>query len=137
MNIKFSWNSLALMLKSFISYTLLFLCWKSMYWLKTYPIQSLQKFSFQKFCVTHYKKKMYLDTTSLIKLWKLFIQHESFNLAPRSSQKASITIWWYWCSTTFSSTVGCNRMYNQKMQEIPEKSLFDLDYFDIVLLPYI
>jgi hypothetical protein len=36
---------------------------------------------------------MYLDTTSLIKLWKLFIQHESFNLAPRSSQKASITIY--------------------------------------------
>jgi hypothetical protein len=28
-------------------------------------------------------------------------------------------------------------MYNQKMQEIPEKSLFDLDYFDIVFLPYI
>jgi hypothetical protein len=27
--------------------------------------------------------------------------------------------------------------YPQKMQETPEKSLFDLDYFDIVFLPYI
>ena len=58
-----------------------------MYWLQTYPIQNLHKFSFQKFCVTYYKKKIDLDTTSLIKLWKLSMQHESFNLAPRSSQK--------------------------------------------------
>ena len=28
-----------------------------MYWLKAYPIQSLQTFSLQQFCVTHYKKK--------------------------------------------------------------------------------
>ena len=66
------------------------------------------------------------------------MQREPFNLAPRSSQKAYSTIWWYWCSTIFPSTVGCNRMYTQKkMQEIPEKSLFDLDYFDIVFLSYI
>ena len=137
MNIKFSWNSLALMLKSFISYTLLFLCWKSMNWLKTYPIQSLQKFSFQKFCVTHYKKKDVFRYDFSHKTLETLYTTWIIQFGPKSSQKASITIWWYWCSTTFSSTVGCNRMYNQKMQEIPEKSLFDLDYFDIVLLPYI
>jgi hypothetical protein len=38
------------------------------------------------------QKKTYLDTTSLIKLWKHSIQREPFNLAPRSSQKAYSTI---------------------------------------------
>ena len=37
------------------------------------------------------KKKTYLDTTSLIKLWKHPIQRESFNLAPMSSQNAFST----------------------------------------------
>ena len=30
-----------------------------------------------------------------------------------------------------------SNVYTKKMQEIPEKSLFDLDYFDIVFLSYI
>jgi hypothetical protein len=62
-----------------------------MYWLKAYPIQSLQTFSLQKFCVTHYKKK-----------------------------------------DLFRYDFSRKTLETQEMQEIPEKSLFDLDYFDIV-----
>ena len=43
-------------------------------------------------CHSLQKKKTYLDTTSLMKLWKHSIQRESFNMAPRSSQKASSTM---------------------------------------------
>jgi hypothetical protein len=43
-------------------------------------------------CHSLQKKRTYLDTTSLIKLWKHSMQREPFNLAPRSSQKAYSTI---------------------------------------------
>jgi hypothetical protein len=58
----------------------------------------------------------YIDTKLLFQMWtylkKILIKY--FNFPSRSSQKASSTIWWYWCSTTFPSTVGCNWMYARK-----------------------
>jgi len=74
------------MLKSFISYTL-FLMLKINVLIKDLPNSQSPKILCHSL-----QKKTYLDTTSLIKLWKHSIQRESFNLAPTSSQKASNTI---------------------------------------------
>ena len=60
--------------------------------IKDLPNSQSPQIQSPKFLCHSLQKKTYLATTSLIKLWKHSIQRESFNLARRSSQKASSTI---------------------------------------------
>ena len=78
------------MLESFISDTLFFFFF---FYVENHlpNPQSPKILSPKILCHSLQKKKTYLDTTSLIKLWKHSIQRESFNLAPMSSQNAFST----------------------------------------------
>jgi hypothetical protein len=119
------------MLESFISDTLFFFFF--FFYVENHlpNPQSPKILSPKILCHSLQKKKTYLDTTSLIKLWKHSIQRESFNLAPMSSQNAFSTNWWYWCSTTFPfAVVGCIRMYTHKKCNQSHKRV----YFDTLIL---